>query len=106
MNKKEKIIPVVGMGVTMSAGSDSYPYTVVNVISENKVEITADDFKRVDDNPTFSESQKYEYESRMDAHRTLITRRKNGRWFPVGEKMANYGGFRVGFRRAHWDPHF
>lgn len=106
MNNKEKIIPVVGMGATYGIGSDRYPYTVVNVISENKVEVTADDYKRTDNNGAFSEDQSYEYVTRWDAPRLTLTRRKNGKWFPVGQKMERWGGYHVGHRNAHYDPHF
>ena len=99
----KRIEPEVGMGVTMSVGSDSYPGTITRVSKSGKTFwFREDDYKRVDNNG-LSESQEYEYfpdESRAERKATL----------------RNYGGFKVsnsdclhvvvGSRRAYRDPHF
>lgn len=97
--------PTVGMGATGGAGSDCYPYTIVNVISPKRIQITADDYKRIDNNG-LSENQEYEYTSRPDASKITLSLRKSGRWVEVGQSDAGYNGYAIGHRRAYLDPHF
>lgn len=52
----------VGMGATEMLYSDRKPYTVQRIISDKRVIVTADAYKRVDGNGV-SECQEYEYES-------------------------------------------
>lgn len=102
---KESIKPEVGMGVTERIGSDCYPYTVVNVISDKKIEVTRDTATATENSNYFG-SQEYAYESNMDGNRMVLSRRKNGRWYQVGQKMECWSGFRLGHRRYYQDPHF
>lgn len=103
-----KIIPVVGMGATISVGSDRYPYTVCEVITENRILIQADDYRRTDKNGV-SESQEYEYTPQPDSLRIEIKRRKDPRylnaWFGKGGKK-NGERYYVGSRRCFQDPSF
>lgn len=94
----------VGQGVTHHIGSDRYPYTVAEVISPKRVEIQADDYKRIDSNG-ISESQIYEYMPNPSACRIVVTLRKNGRWHQVGESM-NSSSYSFGGRSAYQDPSF
>lgn len=57
---KNKITPEVGMGVTQGVGSDSYPYTIVEVLSPRRVVVQADSFKALPGSDPFG-YQKYEY---------------------------------------------
>lgn len=54
--------PYVGMGATEFYYSDREPYTVQQVISPSRVVVTADKYRRIDNNGR-SDCQDYEYES-------------------------------------------
>jgi hypothetical protein len=105
MNTKEEVIPVVGMGVTEYVGSDRYSYTIVEVITPRKIVVQPDSCVRTDKNG-LSEIQEYTYTSCPDASKTIVTKRKNGRWVQVGEPMVGGRGFGVGYRKAYQDPSF
>lgn len=92
----------VGQGATYSIGSDRYPYTVVQVVSDRKIVVQRDDYRRTDTNG-FSESQTYEYTPNPNAGKTVLTKRKNGRWHEQGQSM-NSGGYHIGSRQAYQDP--
>ena len=47
MEGKQDIIPEVGMGATEILYSDRNPYTIVEVISKNKIKVQADKAKNV-----------------------------------------------------------
>lgn len=94
----------VGIGATEIVGSDRYPYTVVEVLSDKKIVVQADDYKRTDKNG-MSESQTYEYTPNPNSLRVVVTLRKNGRWVREGESGKGRG-FAIGHRDAHQDPHF
>lgn len=94
----------VGQGATYIIGSDCYPYTVVEVVSEKRVIVQADDFERADNNGQ-SESQSYEYKPNTDSIRIVVTLRKNGHWHRSGESIKS-GCFSFKGRRAYQDPSF
>lgn len=52
----------VGMGATLMMYSDRKPYTVQKIVSDKRVIVTPDRFRRIDSNG-ISEKQEYEYES-------------------------------------------
>lgn len=56
----------VGDGVTQCVGSDCYPFTVVEVLSPNRIVIQGDNFYRTDNNGQ-SEMQDYTYSPNPDA---------------------------------------
>lgn len=95
----------VGIGATKFSGSDRYPYTVVEVVSDKKVILQADIAKRTDKNG-LSEIQTYEYTPDPDAEKIVVTLRKNGRWVRDGESMKGGTGFHIGHREAYSDPSF
>jgi len=112
-NKKRKVVvvgdpdwtqPEVGMGVTGGAGSDCYPYTVVEVLSDKHCVIQSDSYRRTDKNG-LSECQEYEITPNPNGAKIHITFRNNGRWVPRGQDK-NRSGYSLGFRRAYQDPHF
>lgn len=98
-------IAKVGTGATAHVGSDRYPYTVVEVISDKKLVVQRDEFRRTDSNG-FSESQTYEYTANPDAEKVVITLRGNGRWVRQGESAKGGTGFSIGHRSAYQDPSF
>ena len=94
----------VGQGATFGIGSDRYPYTVVEVIHDEKVVVQADDYRRTDKNG-ISEMQTYEYTPNPDACKITVTKRKDGFWRKVGD--SNGGGrFSFKARNAYQDPSF
>lgn len=97
----------VGMGATYGIGSDRYPFTVVEVLSETRVVVQADRYKRIDKNG-LSELQEYEYTPDPEACRTIVTRRKQGDDYVWRKQGDGKGGGYFGFhgRHAYIDPSF
>ena len=100
----ENVIPTVGMGATKVVGSDRYPYTVTQILSPTRIIVSSDTYTRVDKNG-LSEIQQYEYASNFNDEGTIITKRKNGRWYKKGESSKG-SSYVVGVRRAYQDPSF
>ena len=102
----EEINPVVGMGVSERVGSDSYAYTIVEIISPKRIVVQGDTVTRIDDNGPFTESQDYHYEPNPNGYKVLITKRKNGYWYRKGYSMKSASPFGIGYRRSYRDPCF
>lgn len=106
---KTATVPVVGMGASYGAGSDSYPATVVEVSKSGKTLWITDDSVVVG-----GEWKEGEYEadlyttvSNMDGARREYTLRKNGRWILKGcPQSAYYMALSLGRRSYRQDPHF
>ncbi len=96
---------VVGMGATYCIGSDCYPYTVVEVISQKKIVVTGDEYKPAVGFEYYG-NQIYDYTPQPNGHRKVLTLRKNGRWIPQGSPMKGSCGFAIGSKRAYRDPSF
>jgi hypothetical protein len=94
----------VGEGATMGFGSDCYPYTIIQVVSEKKVVIQADRSKLVSGN-ILTEAQEYEYSRDPNGTTLVVTKRKNGKWYPQGQSMNSQSVY-LGGRRAYRDPSF
>jgi hypothetical protein len=95
------------MGAVYGIGSDRYPFTVVEVVSPTTVIVTADHYKRIDNNGQ-SEAQEYEYTPQPDGCRITVTRRlQRGDyvWRKKGDR-AGGGVFSFHGRRAYIDPSF
>jgi len=102
---------VIGLGATMSCGSDCYPYTVIEFNATGKasdeflvatsVTVSRDDYKRTDKNG-LSESQTYEFVTNPTAEPEKL------RWSNKFKCYRTKGGTRVyvGARRAYSDPSF
>lgn len=101
----KSITPVVGMGATFVVGSDSYPYTIIEVLSPKRIVIQKDDAELVEGSCN-SEYQVYKYASNPEGLRGIVTLRKNGMWVPLGEKKNRGSGFYIGTRRKYLDPSF
>src|ERR1700675_5209954 len=98
--------PVVGKGATLFVGSDRYPYTVVEVVNENKCFVQADNCKVVKGSE-HDGSAEYEYTSDPYAFKFVIKRNKKNpyRWYSIGG--ASVGNLVcVGSRRRYYDPSF
>jgi len=97
------VVPVVGMGVTYCVGSDSYPYTVIEVSKSGKrVRVQQDTATRVDSNGQ-SEAQTWLYESDPDGKVMEFSLRKTGVWRPKG---SDHCYLSLGGRRKYSDPSF
>lgn len=97
----------VGMGAVYGVGSDRYPFTVVEVVSDSTVIVTADHYKRIDNNGQ-SEAQEYEYTPQPDGCRITVTRRLQRGDYVWRKKGDHAGGGVFSFhgRRAYIDPSF
>lgn len=103
------IMPEKGMGVTNTAGSDCYPYTIVDfAISKTgriTIWVTPDDYKWVDD-PKGDDNQAY---SGKRGHYEYTTTNPNAtREESVEVKLWTKAGQRwhIGSRRYYYDPSF
>lgn len=96
----------VGDGASTGYNGDSYPYTVVKVFSPRKIAVTRDSYKVIEKNACYKEGAlECEFTTNWDAPQTILTKRKNGRWIPVGESLSGWG-FYIGERIYSRNPHF
>lgn len=105
--EKEVVIPVVGMGASYGAGSDSYPATIVEVSSNGKtIWVTEDLYKPTKDFDFYS-NQSYTYKSNMGGARRCYTLRKNGLFILEGASLnSHWMSLSIGIRRYYQDPSF
>lgn len=93
----------VGMGVTIGAGSDCYPATVVGLSKSGRtVKVQYDSYRRIDQNG-LSESQQYVYSENKSGVIIEVRMNKRGVWKVLGQKWL---GVSFGHRRAYYDPSF
>ena len=106
MNEKEEIIPVKGMGASTYNNGDSYPYTVVEVISPKTIRVTADDYKVLTPAPYSEGPQDCEFTTNWDRFGQIYTKRKNGKWIMKGCSLNAYWmGIGLGHRSYKQNPH-
>ena len=105
MKKKSttsETIPTIGMGATISVGSDRYPATVIQVTQNGKrVVIQEDDATRTDNNG-LSESQTYTFQTNPNGTIHIVTLRKDGRYRISGGQTPVW----IGSRDKYLDPSF
>lgn len=90
---------LIGEGATVSVGSDSYPYTIVDVSKSGKTIILKEDkFERTDSNG-MSESQEYNYSPNPEGKEIKATKRKTGAWKTSGNNCL----VSIGVRRRYYD---
>jgi len=94
--------PVVGMGATRSSGSDSYPYTIIEIRGKRLV-IQEDTAIRVEENAGYGAAQNYVYLRNPNGSKLTVSLRKDGRYRQVGDSYSVIG---IGFRRKYYDPCF
>ena len=93
--------PEVGMGVTMSIGSDSYPYEIVEIIDEKHLAVRRLDYKAKPNSDYFGH-QEYEYFSREDSPLTYLMFRNN-RWREqMKDNVTGKPTRRLGSKWEHW----
>jgi len=99
-NQTRSLKPELGIGVTELMYSDRHPFTVTKIISDTKIEVTADTSTRIDENGA-SESQEYRYEPDKKAVPITLRLNKFGRWKMVGDPKGST--FLVGRREEYYD---
>jgi len=97
--------PQVGMGATKNHVNDSYPYTVIRILSARRIVVQADKFKRTDSNGYYTEDQDYEFIPNPDGAEIELSYRKDGYWRPIGASTGSYPFYTIGRRNAYRDPH-
>ncbi|HEX8556710.1 MAG TPA: hypothetical protein VF668_01335 [Pyrinomonadaceae bacterium] len=95
------VTPTVGMGATEVMYSDRHAFTVVEVISPTRIKVRADRATRVDKNG-MSDAQQYKFTPDPKGRERVLTKRRNGKWVPVGESQ-NAPGFLLGVRSEYRD---
>jgi len=105
MNKTQTIKE--GMGGFHGFNGDRYPFTVIEVISDNKIIIQEDDYKVTEKDSAFKEGPlQCNFYRNPQGHITVLTRRKNGRWVPKGMPMKTGWAWVIGERAYSRNPHF
>ncbi len=97
-----EVTPEVGMGITYSVGSDSYPGTISRVSASGKTFwFKKDDFRARKDSNYYG-NQKWIYLPDPEAQEEKVTRSKRtGKW-----RRQGGGHVYVGERETYQDPHF
>lgn len=104
MAEKEFTKPSVGDGITFHAGSDSYPYTIIEVsASGKKITVQRDRSVRTDSND-YSEEQVWENTPDPEGRVEYLSYRKDGYFHSVGASMEWWNRWTMG-RCRYWDPH-
>jgi len=98
---KNGVEPIVGMGVTAGYGSDSDPFTIIEIVTPHHIVVKEDDWRIVSGNENDG-SARYEYTPRPNGAKYDVTLRRDGEWkFAESTKIAH-----VGNRRRYRDPSF
>lgn len=95
------IEPVVGMGATVGVGSDSDPYTIIEIKTPSHIVIQEDEWRITSGNEGDG-SATYEYAPNPSAPREDVTLRRDGYWKLAGGSTIVH----VGGRRRYRDPSF
>ena len=110
VSKKERGVnldPVIGMGITRSIGSDSYPFTIVDILKVKDKTILKLQGDR--DLYTFNPDNKFEYAEQFRNHgldgrieyRTILWNEKTKRW---NKDRYDYYFYSIGQRKYYLDP--
>lgn len=78
--------PKKGMDCTYEIGTDSYAYTVRQIINKRTIVVTDDRF--------------------VNPKEKVFTFRKNGSWRKKGYSMKYPGIIKLGFKHTYLDPNF
>lgn len=102
---KEQII-YVGMPATNYVGSDRYPYEVIE-ISDGGNLITVREMDAISaDGYDYYCNQVYTYRSCPQGRTIVLSKRKDGKYRPVGMSLRNTSSFYFGVASYYQDPHF
>lgn len=94
MEGPQEIVPEIGMGAIELMWSDRYPYTVVEIISKNRIKVQEDIY-------TMQPNGDYEFKSNSDGVIKTLIKTSHG-WKVL--KGSTY--FRLGIRDVYIDPSF
>ncbi len=101
--------PEVGIGGTVTVGTDAYPCTIVEVPRRDRVVVVLDDFRVVSGSERTNDARYSIDPSNVaealasDRKKLTFTKRRDGRWRARGSR---YGDLLIGWRRVHMNPHF
>ena len=95
--------PIVGMGATLSFGSDRYPYTIIKVSNTSKtISVQADIAVSTLENREWGERQEYQYTSNPNGIVYQASLRKDGCYRVRRSDIPVL----IGIRRRFEDPCF
>lgn len=97
-----QIAPRIGIGATITCGSDSYPATVIQVTQNGKRIVLQEDKAVRTDNNGMSGPQTYNYSEDSEGRIFIATFRRDGSFKLVGTQQSVY----IGKRRKYYDPSF
>lgn len=97
MEGKQDIIPEVGMGATQLSWSDRDPYTIIEIISKNKIRVQEDRAKHTGEPYT----QDWEITQNPEGTIKTLIQTKNG-WKVLGSSTR----FIIGVRDKYFDYEF
>ncbi len=100
----DKTTPAIGMGATYVCGSDRYPYTIIEIVSDRMIRVQSDIYTPADGYNYYS-NQVHDFTPDPDGGIVTLTLRKNGRWIEKGQSIKSFG-YAIGSRRAYSDPSF
>lgn len=103
-NRMNGIEPKVGLPATEICYSDRHAGRVVEVAKNGRRLVWQQDTTRRIDSNGFSDAQSYEYEPNPFGRKVRFSRRKDGRWLPVGVPSGN--PLIVGMQNEYYDFSF
>lgn len=93
----------VGDGATYNVGSDSYPYTIVEISPNGRtVKIQADKAK----NKAIYPEQDWEFTPHPEGAVITLTLRSDGAFRPKGQKKGQGVSWGLGYRTKYLNPSF
>ena len=105
--KHDQTKPEVGMGVTRGVGSDCYPFTIVEIISSNRILVQQDNaVADVANGHDYFSNQKWIIYPNIGSPKVLLSyRKKSNCWTEVGQS-PKYNRYFIGDRFFYQDPCF
>lgn len=97
METKQEIIPEVGMGATELSWSDRNPYTIIEIISKNRIKVQSDNAKHIGEPYT----QDWEITPNPNGQIETLIQTKNG-W----KVLKGCTKFIIGTRQKYYDYSF
>lgn len=103
LSQQKSIVPVVGMGASHGAGSDSYPSTIIEVSPTLDYVVIQDDEYKYDKKV----QGEFVYFPDLSAPKVKYTLRKNGTYIPDGTPLKHYwSALEIGARVYYRNPSF
>ena len=101
----------VGDGASAGFGSDSYPYTVIEVNPTGKTIVVQNDSAHATKDSEYYGNQDYTYSRNTTSPKVTYTwRKRHGCYYPKGctapRRGGGSGGLYIGERRYYQDPSY